>query len=574
MAFSFMRKYEKPIMFVIVVFCLSTIGVTGTMMQFFGGGKAQTAATFEVVPGKPVKVSEEDFIRLKRDLSSFMAMASQGRNQTVSDDETLTHIIKIDEAKASGIDVSDDEVATVVKLLFPGLTDAQYRMVVRSRGFGSADEFQGFLRDWISTQKLDRLTAPADRVKSEDVYNEFKKKSTRLSNEHVAFKAEDRLSDMNPVDYKTPEVKKWYDDKMNAKGRQDAASKALQERYKSPDKLDLEVVWADFAEFDPAKTGEWLKDRKVEDTEIRGYYDAHPDYFTVEAEKPKDPEKKDDAKAAEAPKAKPFDDVKEDIRKRILATSLVQKALDDANAQRTEKKPVLLDALATKYGIQYRKLSGVEKPKLESAELIGSKNLAGELGAQSPASFPTSVTANRPDRAYFTRIVAQMPAKTMPFDDVEASVRKDYMLDKAMEKAVADAEELKSKIEERAKEKVKDKKPEDLAAWEKELEEDKKNGVNLQEKSKDLAYATRSADMQKKKRDFDNLWQKESGAVFDELVKERGLQPGKLEAYTVVDKADESVKDEKDTMKKFFRTNHLLDSLEPGMCSSSLLRDE
>jgi hypothetical protein len=585
MAFSFMRKYEKPIMFVIVVFCLSTIGVTGAMMQFFSPSqKSQTAATFEVVPGQQIKVSEEDYLRVKRDLAAFNAIyMGQARGSTPSDDDTLTHIVQVEEAKAAGIVVPDDEVSALVKMRFQAANDTQYRMQIRAMGFGSASEFEDTIRDELAVIKLQQLTSSSQRVTSEEIYDSFKKKAVRLSTEYVAYKASDRMADMNPLDYKTPDVKKWYEDHTRSAARVDAATKAFQDKYKTPEKLDFEVVWADFAEFDPTKAAEWLKDKKIEDSEARVYYDAHPDYFTVEAEKPKDAEKpsddkakegekKDEAKPAETPKAKPFDDVKEEIRTRLLAQALVQKALDEANQTRADKKPVLLDQLATKYGLQYQKLSGIEKPKLDAADLVGSKNLASELSAQTPSSFPTSVTANRPDRAYFTRIIASIPARTMPFDDVEPQVRNDYMIDKAMEKAIADANELKDEIEKRAKAKTTE--PEDLAAWEKEQEEKKKNGVDLAAESKDIAIATRNAEMQKKKNEFAKQWQKETGATFDDLVKERGLQTGKLESYTVVARTDDSVKDEKDTVKKFFRTNHLLDPLDPGMCASLIMRDE
>ncbi len=590
MAFAFMRKYEKVILFVVVVIVLPSVGVTSAMFYVFGSKGGGPAAQFEVVPGERRVVSEEEYFTLKKNLSALNSMG--GNRGTVSDEDTLDHLVRVEEAKAAGIVVSDEELANMLQGFLGGATAAQYRQFITTMGFTTAKDFEDRMRDGLLLQKLDELAGQSMRVTSEEIYDRFKEQRMRFSVEYIAFRAADRIQDLNPIDYKTPEVRKWYDEK-NAASKNDPRARAMMDKYRIPDKLDLEVVYADFAGFDAATADEYLKDRKVEDSEMRAYYDAHLEWFTPEApktapEKPdasdtekKEPGKEPDSSAAgeEKPKAKPFDEVKDEIRRRILVTSLVQKALDAAKAEKNAKKgAVALEPIATKYHVKYRKLEGIDKTNLNDVELVGSDALASQVEALKPQDLPMTVATSRPDRAYFVRVLRQIPSRPKPFDEVEAQVRIDFMLDKLFGEMVSEADQLRTAIEERAKERVKDKKPEDLAAWEKEQEEKRKKKASgeltPEDEAKDLASLTRDADMNKKKKEFEKVWQAETGVVFDEIVKEKGLTTDKLEAYTVVARNDDSVKDEKDATRKYLRTNHMLDTLDAGMCSSSLLRDE
>jgi hypothetical protein len=176
MSFVWFRKYQKPLLWVAVVFTVLVFatfsGIDDLRALLSGGRPVEVAGEFKVAgTGEVKRVKVEDFARTRTTLNRW-AHAMQGGS--VEDDAVWMHLMLLEDAKAAGLGVAPEEVSRFISGMNgrPWQSAEEYREFWSNRlQFSSAKEFERFIGDWLLTYRWISLSEESARiVDADEVY--------------------------------------------------------------------------------------------------------------------------------------------------------------------------------------------------------------------------------------------------------------------------------------------------------------------------------------------------------------------------------------------------------------------
>jgi hypothetical protein len=241
MTFAWFRKYQKPIMWVVVVMSVlifATFSGFGDIQAMLTQSSTEIYGEFDVhSTGKRHKVTTAEFSGVRQNMSRFAYAFSQQRD--VPEPDVWAHVIALAEGRGAGIDASDRDVNSIVEAMFGGQTVTRelYTMVWRDRlGFPSAREMERFLHDQVVGARWEQFeVAAAGLVNADDIYLRWRQDNERF--DYDALVIPDLTDDQIPAP-SDEDLQKLWDDTPEA---------VRAATYVEPRRVDIVYAWAPLA---------------------------------------------------------------------------------------------------------------------------------------------------------------------------------------------------------------------------------------------------------------------------------------------------------------------------------------
>lgn len=268
MSFAVFRKYQKPFMWAAVVFSVvifatfSGFGDLQTLISRDDLGMPYGRFTLET-NGQTVDVTEDEYRAVSQRLNR---LSGRGRSN-VSENSVWQFIILREEAKASGLDVSEKDVAEQISANVTQMTGGapvtreSYTWVWRDQlGFSSAREMESFFAEYMLGQRyVGFRQAEASLVTADEVYLQWRQDNERFDYDAVIIPDQPLESVAEPTD---EELKTMWDG---------MPEPMRQVSYRDPRRVDIAYAWATLA---PGENG-------VADEKLAGL--PEPDAAEVQA---------------------------------------------------------------------------------------------------------------------------------------------------------------------------------------------------------------------------------------------------------------------------------------------------
>lgn len=510
--YQFTQKHKKIILVVVVVFLLPFIGFSFyPLLSRMGGGPGGLAGKLEIA-GKTESVSVDELRKQQKRLKAAAGLGLSGapRGDIAADDVWL-HLAQVKEAEAMGVRVSDDQIREQLQGIWAQIQQQ------RRQPFGPA-EWKAFLkrarirpvvaeaamREILKSRELMAARMTDTGVSMDNVLENFQNSNRKVTLRAVRFGVDEIQASLDPVDFPLePKLKEFYNDPANKpllESEEDLMNPRLFE--------SVEVLYAKLDAFDPSKHTDFLKDEQPTDEELTQAYEGLK-YQLYKVEPKKDdatpdpkkdpPEDKvnQDNPAPGTTDFKTFDEVKDDVTKRVLFRKFMQKvhrevkvaydeaveAAKKAKAAKTDgekdKKaegepakeddtkddeddtipPVVLDlqAVANKYQglVTLMKLGPLDREALDDVEPFKEEApyaLAGHLSPLTEGMLADAAYTNAAsDFAFFARLLKQRPRQLKTLESAEKEVREVVMRKAAREAAQEKASEFNDALEAKVK---------------------------------------------------------------------------------------------------------------------------
>jgi hypothetical protein len=243
MSFAWFRKYEKPFMWGTVIFSVlifatfSGFGDLKALLQRRDIGVAWGQFTLEST-GKTMDIGEDEYRQISQRLNRLSS--AMGQRQNVSEDAIWSFIIMREEARASGLEMSDQDVASFISSQVLGGQPVSREMYTHIwsdvLGFSSARDMEEFFRELLLGRRYASIKAEAaGLVTADEVYLQWRQDNERFDYDGVVI-----------ADVPLEQVPGPSDDEL--KTMWDAVPEQVRQgTYRDPRRLDIAYGWATLA---------------------------------------------------------------------------------------------------------------------------------------------------------------------------------------------------------------------------------------------------------------------------------------------------------------------------------------
>lgn len=404
--FDLFRSRAKAVrIFLGAILMLVAAAMVITLIPGFGGADfGANAQTLGEVAGEPITVTQlrEAVQQMARQgqvfspeqMSSLYPVAFQNLIQ----ERALLH-----EAKELGFDVSDEELATMIRQMptfSPGgqfIGVAQYRMLLEQNGTNPA-QFEANVRKQIITNRLTAIVARSVVVSPEEVDAALRERNDKVALEYAYIMPETLLSQVNPSE---EEIKAFYN--------------TVGDKTRVPEKRDVDIVRISLESA--------MEGFRVSPEEVSAFYNANMDQWNVESQLE---------------------------LQHILFTTEGKSEVEKA-ASRKKAEDVLAQL---KGGADFAKMAATH------SEDESNKNKGGDLGivtrGQTVAAFEAAAFALQPGQLssvveteygyHIIKMRARREARVKPLDEVREQIATNLARQKAAEMVQSAAERLRAAV--------------------------------------------------------------------------------------------------------------------------------
>lgn len=263
--FDLFRSRAKAVRILLgAILMLVAAAMVITLIPGFGGADfGANAQTLGEVAGEPIT-----FVQLQE---AVQQLARQGQlmnpNQMtamypVAFQNLVQERALLFEARRLGFDVSDEELATMIRQMptfSPGgqfIGVEQYRMLLEQNGTNPA-QFEANVRKQVITNRLGAIVARSVVVSPEEVDNSLRERNDKVSVEYAYLEPSSLLAQINPTE---EEIKSFY-----AK---------VENKVRMPETRDFDVVRVSLERA--------MESFSINPEEIKAYYDANMDQWRVD----------------------------------------------------------------------------------------------------------------------------------------------------------------------------------------------------------------------------------------------------------------------------------------------------
>ena len=441
MSTNWFRKNKRKLLGILVVF----------LMVIWGLGPAVDM----LVPKPPVgeiagkTVTQEEF---NDAVVRWARVFFRNTNQPVAE-LVWKQMALINQAKAMGIYVTNEELAQEIQSFFPIdqriFSDREaYRRMLGSTFQMTEYHFEKTIEEYLLSQKLRYLLRGSVKVTNDEALQRYMKENETVKIKYAVFKARDFIES---VEVSEDEVKSFYDKYSTSFPNAEEGIWG----YKEHEKVKLEYILASNDEID--------KQIEIADEEMKVYYEEKKDLmFKKEAEAVPAPEKVEGPEGEKAmdtfvAEYQPFEVVKEQIRSTMLVKKrdeLVNKSIGGADNEIYENfdegGDIDFSRLAKTYGLSY-----VVATNQNNGTNYFTKDELNNL-LVGVSDFPQSVferELNDPspplvslEGKFIFRVLEKQEPGTPPYEKIHDKVEEDCRYEKAFRKAEKLAEKCLEKV--------------------------------------------------------------------------------------------------------------------------------
>lgn len=322
--YGFFRRHQMKLLYTAGLFTLLTFSIGGSIQGLVGGlvSDGRDRATI-IVNGERVQLTDEDYSygsRMARSLRSLpygvmlYLSAGDGGNSELGEVFALMRRAAI----AEGIEPSLKEVDRAIEAMREQTKTESAAKLAVSGGFGSLAEYRQVVSEAMRVGMYTRLQLLALDTSDAEVMRQ-----TLLHREKVAFKVatfdeQARQDEMKAKSELTDDdLKKWLEDQTDIQ-------KARMAAFDLPTvKLRIAgLLWSE-GQFNPEEWAEGvLADYPISDDQLKTYYEADKDFFTVEGTVDQFREFEDEAVKAELTRMVQAERVMLDLNTKLKAAQL------------------------------------------------------------------------------------------------------------------------------------------------------------------------------------------------------------------------------------------------------------
>jgi len=358
------------------------------------------------------------------------------------------HIMMLHEANDYGIGASRREIAeyAVARLGRPKLENkAAYVSFLKAIGL-SESAYEQTIAEAVRIQKLRDFIRDSVKITPDEVWERYAADNEKIKVKYIKLTPDDFIKDIKVTEEELLDFYKRYRTKI-------ADPENAQPGYKLEEAIKVAYIVAEYDEI--AKT------IKVPEEELRKYYEEHKESFKVAPEKKKTTAKKEDKdkkkkqqnEKKQTPTYKPFEEVKEEIRKRLArkkAESEVEKIMDEADRliekEMEKTETVNLKTIAQKLGKKVKYVESDFVSIRKAGELIeGCPDFNEEVKRRDERD-PPSTVMSCPKGKFIFVILARRPPRILTFEEAKPQVEKDLRREKALKRAVEVATSIAREI--------------------------------------------------------------------------------------------------------------------------------
>lgn len=548
---GFMRKYQKHILFFIVVPILVIFGVGSSIYYMFipkgRAGPGDVAGSMQIVPGEKIDVTYKDYRRYWRRYVAFNRiwnLISKGDwNWNANEGQVWEHIIRVKAAELAGVEVTDSEVANRMYGIFgmevtnETLLNILSRLGLSTHGI-TPKEFVHGVRDCLLAEKFVGFEVGQMKYDSQSLWNEFQDKNGDFIFDYITFKTEDYEKEWSPVDIKQEELEEFWKDPKNEK---------VLEKFKEERKISYELVMVDQKKLEPSQIDALLSGIEVSEEEMRRAYEEvrNQDRWLKREEKkggevPEEEKKEGEAEGGgEKNQRMTFEEAKDELRRECGLIRVLGNILEEG---RISEDPGFLREKGRTLGMVYFASPGLQtRVEVENQEIL--KNIQSEgipLGEAiwmhaDPAEKEAPVVwcrevfqgeGNGRTLCVF-RIVENRPSRIPPLEKIESELRREIIRLKAIEAAHQVSSDFAQQVWRRAKVAHKKEKEEIEKKW---TEEAKRQIRAMSLRDPAAQKKARESSKQRAEAEFEEVWRSGCGNFFDALAEEKGLKVRRVSA--------------------------------------------
>lgn len=353
MAFEFFRRHQRALIFTAGIFTLLTFSITGSVLGFSDWlfGKGYDGPSMQLADGRTVKMQYED-VEIGRRLAQgrygpALSLPPVDTGDDSTPDDLLAALRRL--AVASGIEVSEDEVDRAIDQAVAVTSQVGEQVTATQLAVRFADSlpaYRNIVREALRIGTFLRL-----QVMAADVSDAALAAAIAKDEELITFRVamldrggiEDELKKTPPSD---EELQKWIDEQV--------ADNESHPYRESSNRVALQAVGIVYGEFDAAPYTAELEGKVFDDEALKREYDLRKEINfrrePVEKDGPKEGDGKDggdgkggdggdggDGRQDPQPETtpqqdppppdpyRPFEEVKEDLRKMLQAEALLQR---------------------------------------------------------------------------------------------------------------------------------------------------------------------------------------------------------------------------------------------------------
>lgn len=300
MSFKFFRKYQKAMLWGVVVLTVLTFSLFSVQSTMRACLEQETGAVAEFVlkDGTKVTIDVARFNEVRRYIPALFELFRRGEKYTL--DDVFTHIIFHEEAMQSGVTVTDKELEENIIGLFGSAPDSDtYKDIVTNRlYFPSVGKFEETLREYLVVEKLKSyFFAGSDIVLTEDAYAEYAKENEQFKIEYLAFRSGDYSDEISPDTVAKEDIDHYYEGI-------DPYSPSVKEQYTIPEEFAFQMGYIDMTAVDLETFAERIAEIELEPWEATAYYRTIRERFRIDEEKEPD-DGADDAEEGATPDPEP-----------------------------------------------------------------------------------------------------------------------------------------------------------------------------------------------------------------------------------------------------------------------------
>ncbi len=328
---GFFHKYQKPILYGAGIFALLSFSIGGAMISVAQGFFARDVDRPSItVKGQTVKLTQEDFdaarmvkLLIDNPRSPVTILPELRADRDANADLINVLALLRRAAIENGIEASSSEVDRAIaqgvkvgKLVDPAL-DSPTTVALRA-GYSSLDDYKRVLTEAMRISTFVRYQAITGDEFDSAIVDEQLAKAEWLKVRVAVLDKEKIEEAFKQTEITDEDLETWV------KGLEEGEQAGF--GFIDTDRAQIKIAKLDPATFDPTQWTEELKDKEYGEDQLKTFYDQQMFViYTVEKKEDpkdsKDPKKKDDANVPQD--NKPFDEVKDDVKKRLQARDVM-----------------------------------------------------------------------------------------------------------------------------------------------------------------------------------------------------------------------------------------------------------
>lgn len=506
---------------------------------------AQVRGTYEL-DGKTITVTEGEFF----EVYELLKPHEERPQMPLQPQRIMEHILLIAEARSLGLEPDDAELDLINPAKNPTL-GAQIKDRWKQQGISEA-QYLRYLRETRAIQRMKDLVANAGRVRSSQIFEDWKRDNHLYRLAYLEFKAAPFVTELKKSPPEDAVLKSFW-----------STNAQVQDKYRSPTSVTADIIIFSPQDVTDADFNARKGDRKISRAEAQEYFVKHRDRLLLQI--PSDQRPKLYPPAGQKPSLKdiatPFQILLPQIERELVLGDSIQKAKAEATAKGTMTSADM-KALAETHKLKHLRFDRADRRVVSEQHSNLGFQLFTDLFNAAPGSFPPGVIFQN-GLHYFWRLEDKAVSTLPPFEEVRGKIISDYYETESFQRALQAAKSLLDSIgAEVSKE---------TGTQDTEIDKRFANQAEDEIKSKNITDEAQRESVRQRSRQVADMEKRKlhSGLAprhFDTFVKAKGLAIKETEPFSFsMGGVDRSlITDQNELVSSFLKSSYQIRSQEAG----------